>query len=66
MSEMPTVFVIDDDEDVRSSLEWLLGKAGLRVETHGSARSKSLIVAAVLRPRGLKKRFCPSSNCEIP
>jgi RNA polymerase sigma factor (sigma-70 family) len=39
MSQAPTVFVIDDDEDVRSSLEWLLGKGDLEVETHASARS---------------------------
>lgn len=34
---LPTVFVIDDDASVRTSLERLLSAAGLRVETFSSA-----------------------------
>jgi FixJ family two-component response regulator len=33
----PTVFVIDDDADVRASIAGLLGSAGLRAETFESA-----------------------------
>ncbi len=33
----PIVFVIDDDESVRRSLERLIRSVGLKVETHGSA-----------------------------
>src|SRR6201996_4538808 len=33
----PTVFVIDDDADVRSSIEELLKAAGLRSESFGTA-----------------------------
>ena len=32
----PTIFVVDDDEGMRSSLEWLLESEGLRVETFES------------------------------
>jgi two-component system, LuxR family, response regulator FixJ len=35
--EKPTVFVIDDDRDVRKSLQWLLTTAGLPVRTYVSA-----------------------------
>lgn len=35
--EKPTVFVIDDDRDVRKSLQWLLATAGLPVRTYASA-----------------------------
>jgi RNA polymerase sigma factor (sigma-70 family) len=34
----PTIFVVDDDDGMRSSLQWLLESEGLRVETFGSAR----------------------------
>ena len=34
----PTVFVVDDDEDVRRSIAELLRSAGLRSETFGTAR----------------------------
>ena len=33
----PTVFVIDDDADVRSSIQGLLKAAGLRSESFGTA-----------------------------
>jgi two-component system response regulator FixJ len=33
----PTVFVVDDDEAMRSSLKWLIESTGLRVETFDSA-----------------------------
>lgn len=33
----PTVFVVDDDPDMRNSLRWLLESIGLRVETFAAA-----------------------------
>ena len=33
----PTVFVVDDDEAMRHSLEWLIASAGLRAQSFGSA-----------------------------
>jgi two-component system, LuxR family, response regulator FixJ len=33
----PTVFVVDDDEDVRKSLEYLVKSVGLRTESYASA-----------------------------
>jgi FixJ family two-component response regulator len=33
-----TVFVVDDDDDLRESLTWLLESAGLRVKTHPTAQ----------------------------
>jgi FixJ family two-component response regulator len=33
----PTVYVVDDDPDMRDSLRWLLKTVGLRVETFGSS-----------------------------
>jgi two-component system, LuxR family, response regulator FixJ len=35
--EKPTVFVIDDDRDVRKSLQWLLATVDLPVRTYASA-----------------------------
>lgn len=35
--EKPEVFVIDDDRDVRKSLQWLLATAGLPVRAYASA-----------------------------
>lgn len=37
MSGQTTVFVIDDDEAIRSSLKWLIESVGMRVETYSSA-----------------------------
>ncbi len=37
MKPEPTVFVVDDDADLRRSLNWMLRKAGLNVETFVSA-----------------------------
>ncbi len=34
----PTVFVVDDEADIRDALRMLLGSVGLKVETFGSAR----------------------------
>jgi two-component system response regulator FixJ len=34
----PTVFVVDDEDDIRDALRMLLGSVGLKVETFGSAR----------------------------
>jgi FixJ family two-component response regulator len=33
----PTVYIVDDDPDMRDSLRWLLKTVGLRVETFGSS-----------------------------
>lgn len=33
----PTVYLVDDDPDIRDSLSWLLKTVGLRVETYESA-----------------------------
>ncbi len=38
MEREATVFVVDDDEAVRSSLKWLIESAGFGVETWGSAQ----------------------------
>ncbi len=35
----PTVFVVDDDEAMRSSLQWLIESVGLAVECHDSAEA---------------------------
>jgi FixJ family two-component response regulator len=37
MKSKPTVFVVDDDQEVRRSLKWLIESVGLRVETYPSA-----------------------------
>ncbi|MBP6583887.1 MAG: response regulator transcription factor [Chromatiaceae bacterium] len=37
MISEPTVFVVDDDEAMRHSLEWLIASAGLRTQSFGSA-----------------------------
>ncbi len=37
MKPEPTVFVVDDDADLRRSLKWMLRKAGLNVEPFVSA-----------------------------
>jgi two-component system response regulator FixJ len=39
MSEQPTVFIVDDDREVRDALQLLLESVGLRVETFDSALS---------------------------
>lgn len=33
----PTVFVVDDDQAMRSSLKWLIESTGMQVKTYGSA-----------------------------
>jgi len=33
----PTVWIVDDDEAMRSSLKWLIESVGMRVESHDSA-----------------------------
>lgn len=37
MKNDPVVFVVDDDEAMRSSLRWLIESVGMKVETHASA-----------------------------
>lgn len=37
MSTEPIVFVVDDDQAIRSSLKWLIESVGLRVETYATA-----------------------------
>jgi two-component system, LuxR family, response regulator FixJ len=37
MMQTPTVFVVDDDEAMRSSLKWLIESTGMRVQTFDSA-----------------------------
>ncbi len=37
MSREETVFVVDDDQAMRSSLQWLIESMGMRVETYASA-----------------------------
>jgi len=37
MSADPVVFVVDDDQAIRSSLEWLIESVGLGVETYATA-----------------------------
>lgn len=37
MKNEPVVFVVDDDEAMRSSLRWLIESVGMKVETHSSA-----------------------------
>ena len=38
-SPRPTVFVVDDDEAMRSSLQWLIESVGLAVECYASAEA---------------------------
>ncbi len=37
MKTEPVVFVVDDDQAMRSSLEWLIESVGMKVETYASA-----------------------------
>ncbi|WP_295541556.1 response regulator FixJ [uncultured Thiohalocapsa sp.] len=39
MSWAETVFVVDDDQAMRSSLQWLIESMGMRVETYDSAQA---------------------------
>src|SRR5712692_2824216 len=38
METAPTVFVVDDDADLRESLGWLFESAGLRVKSYSTAQ----------------------------
>ncbi len=38
MSSEPTVFVVDDDSEVRDTLKWLVESVGLNIETFASAQ----------------------------
>jgi two-component system, LuxR family, response regulator FixJ len=44
----PTVYIVDDDPDMRDSLRWLMSTVGLAVETFGSAEE----FLRELAPRG--------------
>ena len=37
MNSEPTVFVVDDDQAMRNSLQWLIESIGMKVRTYGSA-----------------------------
>ena len=37
MNDKNTVFVVDDDQAMRSSLKWLIESVGMSVETYSSA-----------------------------
>jgi two-component system, LuxR family, response regulator FixJ len=37
MNSNPTVFVVDDDQAMRNSLEWLIESIGMKVKTYSSA-----------------------------
>ena len=39
MNNEPTVFVVDDDEEVRESIRWLIESVGLAVQTFASAKA---------------------------
>jgi len=39
MSDEPTVFVVDDDKEVRESVRWLIESVGLAVQTFDSAKA---------------------------
>lgn len=38
MSSEPTVFVVDDDSEIRETLKWLVESVGLKIETFASAQ----------------------------
>lgn len=77
-NDTQTVFVIDDDADVRDSLQWLLESVGLRVQTFEDAlaffaafdeRQSGCIVMDVRMP-GLSginaQKKLPEHNIELP
>jgi RNA polymerase sigma factor (sigma-70 family) len=78
MTSDPTVFVIDDDHSVRSSLKFLISTVGLHVETFDSAEAalQRLAVDAPgclvldVRLRGLSgldlQRELAARNCQVP
>ncbi|MCF7992325.1 MAG: response regulator transcription factor [Thiohalocapsa sp.] len=39
MSQEVTVFIVDDDQAMRNSLQWLIESVGMRVETYDSAQA---------------------------
>ena len=78
MNGAPVVFVVDDDPSVRSSLEFLIGTVGLRVETFASAEAAlqrlspdtpGCLVLDV-RLRGLSgldlQHELAARNCQVP
>ena len=59
MSTHPTVHIIDDDDDVRDSLAFLLDTAGLHVEAYASA--PAFLAALPSGPRG-----CVVTDARMP
>jgi FixJ family two-component response regulator len=39
MSSEPTVFIVDDDADVRQAMRWLIESVGLKAETYADGRA---------------------------
>jgi FixJ family two-component response regulator len=58
-ADAPTVFVIDDDDDVRASIAGLLKSAGLHAETFGTAQE-------FLRGRRLDRPGCLVLDVRLP
>lgn len=77
-NDAQTVFVIDDDVDVRDSLQWLLESVGLNVQTYENAlaffdgfdNSKSGCIVMDVRMPGLSginaQKKLPEHNIELP
>lgn len=59
LGEHPTVFVVDDDRDMRDSLQWLLESAGFRVESYESAEQ-------FLRRGELRRPGCMLLDVRMP
>lgn len=66
MANEPTVYIVDDDADMRDSLQWLLQAVGLRVRAFASA-DEFLRVASPERPGCLVSdvRMPGSSGLEL-
>ncbi|GGC69159.1 response regulator transcription factor [Marinobacter halophilus] len=77
-NDAQTVFVIDDDVDVRDSLKWLLESVGLNVQTYENAlaffdgfdKGKSGCIVMDVRMPGLSginaQKKLPEHNIELP
>lgn len=77
-NDMQTVFVIDDDVDVRDSLKWLLESVGLNVQTYENAlaffetfdKSQSGCIVMDVRMPGISginaQKKMPDYDIELP